>query len=179
MFLFSFYFHRGCSEGDHGTINDKGQIYYRCNHSSYLHRCTARSVCHYSCPRRPHSRCPVRSRPSPRCSRCSPPGLLELAISVSITGEEEELTRSSLQTGPAGQGEATRVITSLAGLLGNIHRNKIFSKLKYTRAPHHRFSPCMEATYLYDRKNQRKGRNTPSRGFSCLELSPPPPPPPH
>ena len=52
----------------------KGQIYYHCNHSSYLHRCTARSVCHYSCPHRPHSRCPVRSRPSPRCSRCSPRG---------------------------------------------------------------------------------------------------------
>ena len=98
------------------------------------------------------------------------PGLLELAISVSITGEEEELTRSSLQTGPAGQGEATRVITSLAGLLGNIHRNKIYSKLKYIGAPHHRFSPCIEVTYPYDIKNQRKARNTPSRGLNCLEL---------
>ena len=32
--------------------------------------------------------------------------------------------------------------------------------------------PCMEATYPYAIKNQRKTRNAPSRGFGCLELVP-------
>ena len=61
------------------------------------------------------------------------------------------------------------------------HRQEdIYPGCSGIRLPYRRSFPCMEATYPYAIKNQRKARNAPSRGhfvpkplvggFGCLEL---------
>ena len=96
--------------------------------------------------RRPHSRCPVRSRPSPRCSRCSPRGCWSWRSPSPSLGRRRSSLAPLSRRDRLGKGRPP----------GSSHH--------WRGWPHHRFSPCMEATYPYDIKNQRKARNTPSRG---------------